>query len=90
MMSLPDNKQAADAFNTTSRYLGDILNINVIYFDNMVSKIYPAELQHIKANTSDTLTSFLNFIRSFQMLLFLPNFMINGTILIMKLPIFYF
>ena len=34
-----------DAFNTTSRYLDDILNINSIYFDNMVSKIYPAELQ---------------------------------------------
>ena len=30
MMSLSDDKQAdvIDAFNTTSRYLGDILNIN--------------------------------------------------------------
>ena len=49
-----DEKQAylIDAFNTTSRYLVDILNINV-YFDNMVSQIYPSELQLIKANTSD-------------------------------------
>ena len=33
MMSLPDNKQAdiIDAFNTTSRYLADILRINNIY-----------------------------------------------------------
>ena len=32
----------------------DILNINDIYFDNMVSQIYPSELQLHKANTSDT------------------------------------
>ena len=43
MMSLSDDKQAdvIDAFNTTSRYLDDILNINNVYFDNMVSQIYP-------------------------------------------------
>ena len=47
MMSLSDDKQAdvIDAFNTTSRYLDDILNINNVYFDNMVSQIYPSELQ---------------------------------------------
>ena len=38
--------------NTTSRYLDDILNINNVYFDNMVSQIYPSELQLNKANTS--------------------------------------
>ena len=37
-MSLSGDKQAdnIDAFNDTSRYLDDILNINNIYFDNMV------------------------------------------------------
>ena len=56
MMSLSDDKQAdvIDAFNTTSRYLDDILNINNVYFDNMVSQIYPSELQLNKANASDT------------------------------------
>ena len=56
MMSLSDDKQAdvIDAFNTTPRYLDDILNINSAYFDNMVSQIYPSELQLNKANTSDT------------------------------------
>ena len=56
MMSLSDDKQAdiIDAFNTTSRYLDYILNVNNIYFENMVSQIYPAELQLNKANTSDT------------------------------------
>ena len=45
MASLSDDKQAhiIDAFNTTSRYLDDILNINNVYFDNMVSQIYPSE-----------------------------------------------
>ena len=56
MMSLSDDKQAdvIDAFNTTSKYLDDILNINSVYFDSMVSKIYPSELQLHKASTSDT------------------------------------
>ena len=49
-----------DAFNTTSRYLDDILNINNVYFDNMVSQIYPSELQLNKANTSDTEVAFLD------------------------------
>ena len=51
-MSLSDDKQAdvIDAFNTTSRYLDDIFNINNVYFDNMVSQIYPSELQLNKAN----------------------------------------
>ena len=39
MMSFSDDKQAdvIDAFNTTSRYLEDILNISNVYFDNMVN-----------------------------------------------------
>ena len=60
MMSLSDDKQAdvIDAYNTTSRYLDDILNINNAYFDNMVSQIYPSELQLNKTNTSDTKAAF--------------------------------
>ena len=60
MMSLSDEKQAdvIDAFNTTSRYLDDILNINYVYFYNMVSQVYPPQLN--KANTSDTLAAFLD------------------------------
>ena len=51
MITLSDYKQASinDAFNTTARYLDDILNKDNIYFDNMVSKIYLAELQLNKA-----------------------------------------
>ena len=62
MMSLSDDKQAdvIDAFNTTSRYLDDILNSNIVYFGNMVSQIYPSELQLNKANTSDAKATFLD------------------------------
>ena len=62
MMSISDDKRAdvIDAFNTTSRYLDDILNINNVYFDNMVSQIYLSELQLNKANASDTEAAFLD------------------------------
>ena len=66
MLSLSGDKQAddIDAFNTTSRYLDDILNINNVSFDNMVSQIYPSELQLYKANTSDTEAAFLDLYSS--------------------------
>ena len=62
MMSLSDDKQTdiIDAFNTTSSYLDGILNINNVYFDNMVSQIYPSELKRNKTNTSDTEAAFLD------------------------------
>ena len=41
IMSLSDDKQAdvIDAFNTTSRHLDNILNMNNVYFDNIVGQI---------------------------------------------------
>ena len=47
MMSLSDDKQTdiIDTFNTSSRYWDDILYINKVYFDTMVSQKYPSELQ---------------------------------------------
>ena len=62
MMTLTNDKHAdnIDAFNTTTRYLDDILNNNNVYFENMASKIYPSEIQLNKANTSDTEDAFLD------------------------------
>ena len=40
--------------------MDDILNINNVHFDNMVSQIYPSELQLNKANTSNSETAFLD------------------------------
>ena len=87
MMPLSDNKQAdiIDAFNTTSRYLDDILNINV-YFDTLVSQICPSELNVIKRIPLIPKTC----ICQFQIILFLPKFMINVTTSILKLSISQF
>ena len=61
-MSLSEDKQTdiIDAFNTTSGYLSDILNINNVYFENMVSQIYSSELHANKTNTSDTKAALLD------------------------------
>ena len=52
MTSLSDVKQAEiiEAFKSTSRYLDDLLNIDNPYFEGMVNRIYPPELQLNKAN----------------------------------------
>ena len=56
MLSLSDNNQTdiIEAFNSTSRYLNDLLNIDNPYFQQMVGQIYPTELQLNKANSFDT------------------------------------
>ena len=48
------------AFNTMSRYLDDLLNIDNPYFEGMVNQIHPPDLQLNKANTSDTEAPFLD------------------------------
>ena len=60
MKSLTKEKRydLIDAFNSTSRYLDDLLNIDNIYFKHMVHRIYPAALQLDKANASDTEAAF--------------------------------
>ena len=62
MKSLTKEKRydLLDAFNSTSRYLDDLLNIDNIHFEHMVHRIYPAELQLNKTNASDTEAAFLD------------------------------
>ena len=62
MKSLSRKNQAdiIVAFNSTSRYLDDLLNIDNIYFDHMEDRIYPTELQLNRANSSDTEAPFLD------------------------------
>ena len=47
MLSLSEENQSGviEAFNSTSRYLDDLLNIDNYFFDSMVNRIYPSELQ---------------------------------------------
>ena len=62
MLCLSEDNQSGviEAFNSTSRYLDDLLNIDNYFFDSMVSRIYPSELQLSKANVSDAEASFLD------------------------------
>ena len=92
MMSLSDDKQAdiIVSVNTTSRHLDDILNINNVYFDNMVSQIYPSELQLNKAYTSVTEAAFLDLHLLISNDIASTKFFINVTILILKSSISHF
>ena len=60
MLSLSHKNQTIiiDTFNSTSRYLDDLLNIE--YFEQMVDTIYPTELQINTTNTSDMKAPFLD------------------------------
>ena len=59
-LSADKNAEIIEAFNSTSRYLDDLLNIDNTYFDGVVKQIYPSELQLNKANSSDTEAPFLD------------------------------
>ena len=62
MKSLSPENQAdiIEAFNSTSGYLDNLSKIDNIYFEQMVNRIYSAELQLNKANSSDTEAPFLD------------------------------
>ena len=56
MASLSYSKEieTIQAFNSTSRYLDDLLIIDNPYFESMVGRIYQPDLQLNKANAFDT------------------------------------
>ena len=72
MKSLSRENQAdiIEAFNSTSKYLDDLLIFDNIYFDQMVDRIYPTELQLNRANSSDTEAPFF----------YLNLYISNGTV----------
>ena len=70
VMSLSRDKEAKMivAFNSMSRYLDDLLNIDNTCLGDMINQIYPSELQLNKANSSDTEAVFritFDFFRQF-------------------------
>ena len=77
MTSLSDDNQAdiIDAFNSTSRYLDNLLNFDNHYFEEIVNQIYPTELHLNTANTSDTETHLFGFTST---VLFRPKCMKKG------------
>ena len=66
MMSLSGDTQAdvIEAFNSTSRNIDDLLNIDNPNFEGMVNQIYLAELQLNKAYTFDTKATFFDLFLS--------------------------
>ena len=82
MLSLSGNNQAdvIEAFNSTSRYLDNLLKIDNPYLEqNLVSHedISHNELQLNKANSFDTRAPFLDLELSVKMALFRLKCMIN-------------
>ena len=59
-LNLDNKDDVIEAFNSTSRYLDDLLNIDNPYFEGMVNQIYSPELQLNKANISNTEAPFLD------------------------------
>ena len=57
----------SEAFYSTSRYPDDLLNTDNNFFDNMINRFYPSELQLDKVNVSDTEASFLDYINPYRM-----------------------
>ena len=69
-----DNKvDVIEAFNSISRYLDNLLNIDNPYFEGMVNHFFPPQLHLNKANTSYTEAPFRNYIYIFLMVLFPPK-----------------
>ena len=66
MNSLNHNNQAdvIEAFNSTFRYLDDLLNIDNLYFEGMFNQIYPPELQLNQTNNTDSEAPFFGFVSS--------------------------
>ena len=82
-LSRENHTDIIEAFNSTSRNLDDLLNIDNIYFDQMVDRIYPTELKLNRANSSDTEAPFLDLNLCISNGTVSTKFMINGTILIL-------
>ena len=65
MLSFPEDNQSyvIKAFNSKSRCLDDLI-IDNNFFDSMVDRIYPSELQLNRASLEDIEASFLNLLFS--------------------------
>ena len=64
LASLTVDKQTEiiQAFNQTTRYLNDLLKIDNLYFEGMVSRGCPPELQLGRSDVSDTKAQFRIYI----------------------------
>ena len=63
MLCLSEDNQSdvIETFNSTSWYLDYLLNIDNNFFDSMVNRIFPSDLQLNKAKVSDAEAPCLDF-----------------------------
>ena len=87
MLSLSnDNKyEVIEAFDSTSRCLDDLLNIDNTFFDSMVNHIYPLQLRLNTTDVSDTEALVWIYIYLYRIVLLRLNFLINAVTLILIL-----
>ena len=87
ILSLSEDNQSdvIEAFNSTSRYLDDLLNIDNNFFDSMVNRIYPSELQLNKIACQIPRPHFWIYLYLYRMVLSRLKFMINEMIFILLL-----
>ena len=83
-MSHNNQTDIIEAFNSTSRYLDGLLNIDNPYFKQIVGQIYPTDFQLNKANSSNTEAPFLDLNLSTTNDIVSSKIMINGMILKLK------
>ena len=85
MTSLSDVKpsEIIEAFKSTSSYLNDLSNIDNPYFEGIVNRISPPEMQLNKSNTLIPKPHFWICIYRFQTDLFHLKFMISAMTLIL-------
>ena len=84
-LSYDSQSEVIEAFNSTFRYLDDLLNIDNTFFDSMVNHIYPSELQLNKTNLSEIKVSFLDLHLSISNVLLRLKCLKNGMTLILIL-----
>ena len=82
-LSSDNSADVIKAFNLTSRYLDNLLNIDNPYFEGMVNQIYPPELQLNKLIFQIPRPPFWIYIYLFLTALFHPKIMINVMTLIL-------
>ena len=85
MDSLNHDNQAdvIEAFNSTSRYLDDLLNIDNPYFEGMVNQIYPSGTTVEQSQYLGYRSPLFKSTSTLQMDLFLLKFMISAMTLIL-------
>ena len=84
-LSADNQSEVIEVFNSTSRYLNDLLNIENNFFDSMVNQIYPSELQLKRPTPQIPMSHFWIYIYLYLMVLLRLKYLMNGMALILIL-----